>query len=409
MDDRFNLTQAILEAPFYTNESNTAKTSKKQSYDPILDWKPPSDDLLKTTIESTVQPLRTFTSPVFFSTGLDGKRRKGLGFVPSHNVDYNNLSHNNEISQKQTTKQNVITSETNKPLLFVANHQLLGLDLGLIISQLIEERGINARGLAHPIVFSGNGSGKGDPAATGNGNNRSSNNNSNGQSQLEKRDKNGRIPEENEFRGGQFETFGAVMVTPRNYYRLMETSQAGLLFPGGVREVFHGKDEAYQLFWPEKVDFVRVAARFNATIVPISAVGAADSANILIDAPDMLKLPFGLGDRAANSTQNVISARYDMNDAEELFQPPLVVPKPLPSRQYFVFGKPFDTSDIGHKDKDACLKVYNDVKCELERGLADVLKAREKDPFKDSVSRLAYERLYGKAAPTFPLEELNTN
>ena len=53
--------------------------------------------------------------------------------------------------------------------------------------------------------------------------------------------------------------------------------------------------------------------------------------------------------------------------------------------------------------------MYNNVKTELERGLADVLKAREKDPFKDSVSCLAYERLYGKAAPTFPLEELNTN
>ena len=72
-------------------------------------------------------------------------------------------------------------------------------------------------------------------------------------------------------------------------------------------------------------------------------------------------------------------------------------------------GKPFDKSDIGHKDKYACLKVYNDVKTELEQGLADVLKAQEKDPFNDSVSHLAYERLYGKSAPTFPLEELNTN
>ena len=292
LDDRFNLTQAILEAPFYSNNesSNRVKPSTKQAYDPILDWKPTSEDVLKNKIEFTVQPLLTFTCPVFFSTGVDGKRRKGLGFVPSHKVNYNNLSYtNNDNEGKQ--KQNVITSEKmNKPLLFVANHQLLGLDLGLIISQLIEERGINARGLAHPIVFSGSGSGKGGPAGTGtaNSNNRSSNNNnSNGQSQLEKRDKNGRIREDNELRGGQFETFGAVMVTPRNYYRLMETSQAGLLFPGGVREVFHGKDEAYQLFWPEKVDFVRVAARFNATIVPISAVRAADSANILIDASDM--------------------------------------------------------------------------------------------------------------------------
>jgi len=58
------------------------------------------------------------------------------------------------------------------------------------------------------------------------------------------------------------------MVTPKNFYNLMKTNQTALLFPGGVREVFHRKGEDYDLFWPEdKADFVRVAARFNATIV----------------------------------------------------------------------------------------------------------------------------------------------
>ena len=91
----------------------------------------------------------------------------------------------------------------------------------------------------------------------------------------------------------------------------MSTGQTGLLFPGGAREVFHGKCEDYELFWPEKADFVRVAARFNATIVPISAVGSADSANILLDPDELLNLPFGLGDRLRNSSENTISARFD--------------------------------------------------------------------------------------------------
>lgn len=60
---------------------------------------------------------------------------------------------------------------------------------------------------------------------------------------------------------------GAVEVNPRNFYRLLQTGQAVLLFPGGVREALHGKNEDYQVYWPEKTDFVRVAARFNATIV----------------------------------------------------------------------------------------------------------------------------------------------
>ena len=320
---------------------------------------------------------------MFFSTGVDGKRRKGLGFVPNVGKD----------------------DESKKPLLFVANHQLLGLDLGMIIAQLIEERGINARGLAHPIVFqSGDGFGGGfGPVPS----DEDDDDSSNGKSRIEKRDRNGRITDPNVQPSGAFQNFGAVMVTPRNYYRLMESKQVGLLFPGGVREVFHGKDEAYELFWPEKVDFVRVASRFNATIVPISAVGAADSANILIDAPDMLNLPFGLGERAANNTKNVISARYDMSDSEELFQPPFVVPKLLPSRHYFVFGKPFDTTAISHTNKEECAQLYKDVKDELRRGLDDLLVARTSDPFKDTVRRLAFERISGKQAPTFPIDQLN--
>jgi 1-acyl-sn-glycerol-3-phosphate acyltransferase len=91
-------------------------------------------------------------------------------------------------------------------------------------------------------------------------------------------------------------------VNPRNFYRLLQTGQAALLFPGGVREALHGKNEDYQVFWPEKTDFVRVAARFNATIVPLAAIGAADSVNILLDAPELLQLPFGVGGK-----QNVMN------------------------------------------------------------------------------------------------------
>jgi pimeloyl-ACP methyl ester carboxylesterase/1-acyl-sn-glycerol-3-phosphate acyltransferase len=359
LDDRFNLTEAIIDAPF--DPFNKKQSEKK--YDPITDWKPPTGDALREAIDNRVKPFRTLTSPKFFSTNVDGKRKLGLGQVPT----------------------------TDGPLIFIANHQLGGLDLGMIIAELLEERGIYARGLAHPVVFQGGnafGEGAGPTGRPG---------------RITKRNKDGPVDPP----PGDFQTFGAVMVTPKNYYRLMATGQAGLLFPGGVREVFHGKDEAYELFWPEKVDFVRVAARFNATIVPISAIGAADSANILLDGPEVLNLPFGLGERAKNSTQNVISARFDQSNSDELFQPPIMVPKLTPARHYFVFGKPFDTSTIHHGDKEACAELYRGVKSELRRGLDDLLEAREKDPFKDFVSRLAVEQLSGKPAPTFPLEELN--
>lgn len=41
--------------------------------------------------------------------------------------------------------------------------------------------------------------------------------------------------------GGSFEEFGAVPVTPRNFYSLMQRGECALLFPGGVREANHGK------------------------------------------------------------------------------------------------------------------------------------------------------------------------
>ena len=202
-----------------------------------------------------MKPQRERASPVFFSTdSVTGKRRKGLSLVPSN----------------------------DKPLLFVANHQLFGQDMGMIISQLLEERGISARGLMHPIAANGFSAARhGEPTI---------------RTQKRKWEFNEDSPADPDL----FPMFGAVTVNPRNFYRLLQTGQAALLFPGGVREALHGKDEDYQVFWPQKTDFVRVAARFNATIVPLAAIGAADSVDILLDAPELLQLPFGVGGKLAN-------------------------------------------------------------------------------------------------------------
>lgn len=351
LDERVNLTEAIIDS-----DIDPLKKERKK-FDPIEDWKPPSHEVIMETIEDRVKPLRSLTSPVFFSTGGDGSRKMGLSHLPD---------------------------PEEGPIVFVANHQFGGLDLSLIIAQLLEERNIAARGLAHPVLFLQAGAnGDGNPLRDGGG---------------------APVP------GGQagdFQTFGAVRVSPRNYYRLMASGQTCLLFPGGVREVFHGKDEAHQLFWPDKVDFVRTAAKFNATVVPLSAVGAADSVNIIVDAPDIVKLPFGIGERAANASANVVSARFDMDNSGELFQPPFALPKPLPARHYFMFGKPMSTKTIHHNDREACERFYTDVKQEMQRGFEDILRARSKDPFSNTARRIAFEQITGRRAPTFPMTELH--
>lgn len=93
LDAGFNLTDALIDS--HIDPHNL----KKDQYDPISDWMLPPDDVVKAVIQKRVAPLRERTSPVFFSTDpLTGKRRRGLSHIPS----------------------------TERPLLFVANHQLFG-------------------------------------------------------------------------------------------------------------------------------------------------------------------------------------------------------------------------------------------------------------------------------------------
>ena len=43
------------------------------------------------------------------------------------------------------------------------------------------------------------------------------------------------------------------------------------------------REKIINYFWPEEIDFVRAAAKFDALIVPFGAVGAADSVTFFRD------------------------------------------------------------------------------------------------------------------------------
>ena len=161
LDDRLNLTEAIIEAPFDPFGLRRAR----ENYNPITDWKTPTDEVIQEAIDNRVKRLRDVLSPKFFSTSADGRRSVGLGQVPN---------------------------SSEGPMLFVANHQLLGLDLGLIIAELLERRGIAARGLAHPVVFAGGNGFGGGAGPTG------------PRERITKRNRDGPVDR----RPGDFETFG---------------------------------------------------------------------------------------------------------------------------------------------------------------------------------------------------------
>ena len=88
LDSRVNLTQVILDSPL--------RPIPKEKYDPIVDWKEPTEEQIQETIENQIQIQRDLTSPIFFSTSENDKIAKGLAYVPGRE---------------------------DRPLLFVANHQ----------------------------------------------------------------------------------------------------------------------------------------------------------------------------------------------------------------------------------------------------------------------------------------------
>lgn len=91
LDANVNLTEAIL---FSKIDPLNWKETKK-AYDVVKDWKLPPLEKIKQALDSSVQPFRTAHSPVFVSTGSNGKRWLGLSKVP----------------------------KVDGPVLFVGNHQ----------------------------------------------------------------------------------------------------------------------------------------------------------------------------------------------------------------------------------------------------------------------------------------------
>ncbi|GMH67866.1 hypothetical protein TrST_g13528 [Triparma strigata] len=294
------------------------RLSFNKKYNPVKDFELPTEEAQRRYIEENIAPIRKKQSPKFYSTNGNNNVIGNLNYLP--------------------------TPASGRPILFVGNHQFLGLDVKLVVSEILEKRNYLVRGLGHPVIFGG-------------GNSTASNNFNN-----------------------DFIEYGTVKVSPANYYNLMKTKQAMLLYPGGVSEVFHGRDEAYQLKWSEKNDFVRTAAKFNATIVTLASAGSFESYNVVKDAKELLDLPL-VGERLANFSASVKGPRAGVN---ETFVAPLAFPKKSQARHYFLFGKPLETENLDYKDLEDCSKMYADVKEQLETDLKRLVDAREEDMYSGS-------------------------
>eukprot|EP01025_Chloroclados_australasicus_P007168 TRINITY_DN12288_c0_g1_i1.p1 TRINITY_DN12288_c0_g1~~TRINITY_DN12288_c0_g1_i1.p1 ORF type:complete len:714 (+),score=35.25 TRINITY_DN12288_c0_g1_i1:137-2278(+) len=263
------------------------------------------------------------------------------------------------------------------PLLLVGNHQFMGLDLSLVVPKILQEKGIMVRGMTHPVIFAdGEEMEKGDAFSI----------------------------------KGLFSSYGAVPNHPANMYRLLSLGESVMLFPGGATEGLKKQKYKYQLFWPERPEFVRMAARFGATIVPFSAIGVDDSVIEILASEDLLSLPI-IGDNLKKDMlkigerMNIDPRRWQGNSQElnQMLAFPVFLPAFPPSRSYIKFGQPIQTSQDWVNDKETCSEVYELVKSRVATGLDYLQLKREEDPYKDFFTRLLFEASWDfkRQAPTF--------
>jgi len=335
---------------------------------------------------ASLSGLRALTSPVFFSTRPDGKVVSGLGAVP--------------IRQRGT-----------RPILLVGNHQTMAPDLGFLVDEFLREYNVCVRGLAHPVVSrvgAGVGEDQTSPSRAFEDTLRDAVKGTPIESMLPRSEP--APPRRAMTMGGlgDFTTFGAVPVSGMNFYRLMKQGEAVLLFPGGVREAFKRRNEKYELFWPTQPEFVRMAIKHDAIIVPFAAVGAEDSFEIVADARDLLNNPLlgaNVRERATKMPRaRAVDTRFTDGDEgdEELFIQPVLAPK-TPERFYFRFMEPIDLRQrsVAIDDDEAVAHIYGECKRACQDGIKYLHSKRNEDPFASLPARLLYERASSSQAPTF--------
>jgi len=215
-----------------------------------------------------------------------------------------------------------------RPTLFVGNHSLYGvLDVLLFADGLYRERGIVLRSLADRNHF--------------------------------------KVPLWRDF----VAQTGAVLGTRANCAALMRRGEHLLVFPGGAREVFKHKGEAYRLIWKERFGFVQLAIEHGYTITPYATAGAEEAFDVLLDSADYMNTPLG-----RYLKHSGIADRF-LRGGEEF--PPLVrglglSVLPRPEKLYFSIGRPMDMARYRGQEKDP--EVLRQARDRVGRSLARLIR-----------------------------------
>ncbi|KAI3756261.1 hypothetical protein L1987_56080 [Smallanthus sonchifolius] len=306
---------------------------RSSKHDILNDFLPPSITDFKTTPMDNWW-YRLSMGAAMFSTMEDGKIVRGLAGIPDEG-----------------------------PVLLVGNHMLWGFEAFPFVLEFLREKKVVLHALTHPETFAFN-----------------------------VEDEYLMIPYTDILK-----LFGAIPVSARNLFRLLSRKSYTLLYPGGAREAFHRKGEACKLFWPDKQEFVRMAVKFGATIIPFGVVGEDDISELMIDYDEMRRNP--LLNRMVNElNQGRTNVRKEMDGeiAKQQLHFPIFLPK-LPGRLYYMFGKPIRTEGKENMldDKDYLGELYSQIRCNVEKNISYLLNKREEDPYRGIVKRLMWVRDHG--------------
>ena len=109
--------------------------------------------------------------------------------------------------------------------------------------------------------------------------------------------------------------FGGEPAGAKTLIAALKRGAKALVFPGGAREVFKRKGEAYTLRWPsDSSALVRIAAKFNATIIPFAGVGGDEffgNEAYALDTDDLLTMDNRVGERPASGSSFQASDAID--------------------------------------------------------------------------------------------------
>ncbi|KAG8374877.1 hypothetical protein BUALT_Bualt10G0041200 [Buddleja alternifolia] len=319
-------------------------TYRRSRYrDYVMDFIPPSASEFKQALEGNGW-FRNYVGPVMLSTGEDGEIVRGLGGVPNEG-----------------------------PVLLVGYHMLMGLELVPLVEEFLRVKKVMVRGIAHPSLFS--------PLIEA---------------------------ENKEFSFLDYlKLYGALPVGASNLFKLCKTKSHVLLYPGGAREALHKKGEEYKLFWPDQPEFVRMAARFGATIVPFGVIGEDDIAELVLDYDDLMKVPIW-GDRIRSDNKKYESFNVRSGMSGEIANQPLFIPgllPKIPGRLYYLFGRPIETKGKEEmlKDREKARELYLQIKSQVESNMSYLLKKRNEDPYKNVLDRTFYRAIRAPMdqVPTF--------